>query len=645
MILTKTGTIPLKRTKPNDWIIVIALIAVIVMFAGLTLLRGEFTPTLTPTIGDNTVQMPGGVISVEPSGEPSNTMFQTPRQMASQAASQVPAEVPSQQPSQSPIDAKPLPVVVNDLGQVGTYAQGSRVEIVLEGPLADGTNHTANPFRLPVDVIFSGPDGQVYQVPAFFDGDGAGGMQGTVWKVRFRPDAPGEWKFVSTSSETKLAGYGGQFEVTPIANTQGVPNQSTDDFNVLGTLRYDGGYYLRFSNGEYWIKAGIDDPENFLGDAIGDWDAKKAAVDYLSSKGVNSIYIITMNIDGDRKDTWPWVGETQQEAKANSDTFDVAKLQQWEDLFTYIQSKGIVLHIVLTDDSAWDGFNHDLYYREMVARFGHHPALIWNIGEEANEIYTNQEQIDLAGKMKNLDTYDHPVAVHRLPIWPFFGNGNFDTTSIQPIDGGKDFTRTELGDQNGGVILHRERSASAGRPIPIMIDELPRVTQVTEATRLKMRSKVLYPIYFGGGNFELHFYDVYGQGGTLSFQDLAPMLDDMRRVRELIETLPFHAMQPCDGLVSGSGTYCFGRHGIVYAIYLPTGGSISVDLPGANTTYNVSWFDPRTGERHNVNQVMGGAEHSFHAPDSQDWVLILQNPTGIAEGGLTYFLPFVSANS
>jgi hypothetical protein len=211
-------------------------------------------------------------------------------------------------------------------------------------------------------------------VPAFFDGAGSGGMQGNVWKVRFRPETPGLWKFVSSSQEVKLDRYGGQIEVTPLIGVTTDPQQLADDFNVLGTLKYTGGYYLRFNNGDYWIKSGIDDPENFLGKAIGDWSAKKAAVDYLSSKGVNSIYIITNNIDGDRKDTLPWVGNTQEEAKANSDTFDVAKLQLWEDLFTYIQDKGIVLHIVLTDDSAWNDFDHELYYREMIARFGHHPG-------------------------------------------------------------------------------------------------------------------------------------------------------------------------------------------------------------------------------------------------------------------------------
>jgi hypothetical protein len=511
------------------------------------------------------------------------------------------------------------------MGQIGSFSQGSRIEITLEGPQADGTNRTMNPFRIVADVIFNGPEGQEYLVPAFFDGDGAGGMDGDIWKVRFRPEVPGVWNFLSTSTNAELAGYGGQFEVTPIVNTPVDPDRPADDFNALGTLRYDGGYYLRFSNGDYWIKTGIDDPENFLGDAVGDWNAKKAVVDYLSSKGVNSIYIITHNIDGDRMDTWPWVGKTQEEARANSDIFDIAKLQQWEDLFTYIQEKGVVLHLVLADDSAWDGFNHEWYYREMVARFGHHPALIWNIGEEANEIYTDQEQIELAGMLKELDPYDHPVTVHRRPIWPFFGRVEFDTTSIQTMDGGRDFTTTELGDQNDLVVIHRDRSAAAGRPIPIMIDELPRVDQVTEKARSKMRTEVLYPIFFGGGNFELHFYDIYGQGGTVSIQDLEPMLDDMRRLREFLETLPFNSMEPCEYLVTGRDGYCFGKPGQVYAIYLPTGGSIEVDLPEVNTGYEVTWFDPRTGEKNSGGQVQGGARRLLDAPTSQDWVLLLKS--------------------
>ncbi len=258
--------------------------------------------------------------------------------------------------------------------------------------------------------------------------------------------------------------------------------------------------------------------KTFLGNAFGDWNAKKAAIDYLASKGVNSVYLVTNNISGDRNDTWPWVGTTTSEAIANSNRFNVAKLLLWEDFFSYVQQQGLVLHIILDDDSAWDLYDHTLYYRELVARFSHHPGIIWNIGEEANEIYTDAEQIAHANTIRNLDPYDHPVTVHRMPTWPFLGNSSFDLTSIQPIDGASDFSTTDLGDLNALVISHRNLSISAGRPVPIMIDEIPRVTVVDEAAILKMRTEVLYPIFLGGGSHEIHYHDAYGQGGQVTIE-------------------------------------------------------------------------------------------------------------------------------
>lgn len=512
------------------------------------------------------------------------------------------------------------------LGKTGTFLQGSKVEINLIGSSATGMSMSSNPFQIEVDVTFSGPSGQTYIVPAFYDGDGVGGLDGDIWKVRFLPDAKGIWNFVSSSPDMKLNGYEGEFEVNSSPQCQaGEPEQSLD-LGCLGTLEHVGGHYLRFNNGEYWIKGGIDDPENILGEALGDWEAKKSAIDYLSSKGVNSIYVITNNIDGDRNDTWPWVGDTPQEAKANSDRFNVAKLQRWEEFFSYVQSKGIILHIVLNDDSAWHGYDHDLYFREMIARFSHHPGLYWNVGEEANEIYSNDEQVKLAGKLQDMDPYNHPVTVHRVPIWPFLGNSNFDLASIQPIDGGRDFSSTNLRNQNSVVITHREKSVETCYPIPIMIDELPRVTQVNETARYKMRAEVLYPIFLGGGHFELHFKDAYGQGGNVTFQDLGPMLDDMRLARQFLEGLPFPEMQPCNELISGQRNYCFGKDGEVYAIYLPIGREVAVDLTGSNGNYNVAWFNPRTGELTEADSIPGGSVWTFIPPDDNDWVLKLYTP-------------------
>jgi hypothetical protein len=515
----------------------------------------------------------------------------------------------------------------HDLGSVGSFSQSEKVEIVLAGPQSLGMSEETNPFDLMVDVRFTGPGGQTYLVPAFYDGDGAGGLDGDVWKVRFTPDEAGLWTFLSTSAAPVLDGYRGSFEVNLPDDCLTAEGEGLLNLRCMGSLEYAGGHYFKFRNGNHWLKGGIDDPEVFLGKAFGDWNGKKRAIDYLTSQGVNSIYFVTNNIDGDGQDTWPWVGDTQQEAKQNSNRFDVAKLQKWEDFFDYAQARGIVLHFVLMDDDSWRDFDHERYYREMVARFGHHPGLIWNIGEEANEIYTNQEQIALAGQLQQLDPFNHPVTVHRLPTWPFLGNPNFDAASMQVGNGAGNIEGADLDGLNSVVSDHREMSVEEGRPIAIMIDEMPRVQRVNDAVQDKVRQEVIYPIYLGGGNYEMHFADEYTQDGRLDISDLEPLLGDMRRARRLIESLPFDQMQPCNDLLSGSNdNLCFGKSGEVYIVYLPHGGSLSIDLTALSGGLSAGWFDPRTGSLQSFGLVDGGGSRSFTAPDDQDWLLRLGEP-------------------
>jgi hypothetical protein len=541
---------------------------------------------------------------------------------------------------------------IKQMGNLGSFEQGSIVEIAFSGPLMAVDDPDLNPFLIEMEVSITGPDGQVFLLPAFYDGDGMGGTRGNVWKVRFVPDAPGSWLFTSDSSQRELNRYQGTFSVAAAPDCQTPGPDQSPNIHCLGFLEASNGHYLRFSSGEYWIKAGVDDPENFLGTAIGDWQDKKDAIDFLSSKGVNSIYVITNNIDGDRQDTWPWYGETQEAAKKNSERFDIVKLQLWEDFFNYVQSKGIVIHLVLNDDGAWHDYNQELYYREMVARFAHLPGLIWNIGEEANEIYSDGQQINLASHLQSLDPYDHPVTVHRTNPWRFIGNPNFDLTSIQVGDGAADFSKSKLPDLNRVVIDHISSSDQVCQPIPVMIDEIPRVTKVDQSSRLKLREEVIYPIYFGGGNFELHFYDAYGDG-TLSFEDLGPMLDDLLRAHKFMETLPFYTMEPCNEMVMSGAAGCFQRSGDIYAVYSSKGNNPVLDMRTIRGNFEVYWFDPRTGNETHAGVVSGGKILTFTTPDSQDWVLKLDNPQVQADliesestddpdflvGGSKYYLP------
>jgi hypothetical protein len=69
---------------------------------------------------------------------------------------------------------------------LGPSAKWQRIEIILHGPPSQGRSEP-NPFSVFVDATFTAPSGRIFNVPGFYDGDGQGGFDGNVWKVRFSP--------------------------------------------------------------------------------------------------------------------------------------------------------------------------------------------------------------------------------------------------------------------------------------------------------------------------------------------------------------------------------------------------------------------------------------------------------------------------
>jgi hypothetical protein len=494
-----------------------------------------------------------------------------------------------------------------NLGDQGSHKKWAKIEIDFDGPTADGTSDTNNPFAVTVHVTFDGPNGATMTVPAFFAGDGDGGQSGSVWRVRFSADRVGSWGFATMSTDdAALDGYHGSFEVIDI-------DGSEPGCYRLGRLSHvDDRYYLQFAEGPFWLKGGADDPENFLGAPFGDGTMafKQAKIDYLASKGVNAQYLMTHNLEGDLRDSWPWLGATEAEAKTNHRLFDVGKLREWEELFVYMQERGVVPHVVLEDDSAWTGYDHDLYYRELVARFAHHPALIWNLGEEFNENYSTAEVRGFAAQLSATDAYDHPVTVHGTGVgtWdPLFGEADFDLTSLQH-QGATALASASLPDFNQLTVDLRQAAATAGRVIPISFDETPRATDASESTRDKLRTGVVWPIYMAGGNFELHY-----RVDDVDYEDLDAFWADMTLAREFIEQAPFADMAPDNSLVSAG--LCLAQADQAYLIYLdPCTASVDLDL-GAGT-YDVSWYDPETGSSAAAADVVGPGTETLSRPGS-----------------------------
>ena len=210
------------------------------------------------------------------------------------------------------------------------------------------------------------------------------------------------------------------------------------------------------------------------------------ALNYLAGKGMNSVYFLTYNLDGgDGRDTWMWTDPKTR------DRFDASKLDQWEIVFTHMDRKGMMLHVV-TQETENDrtlgggpGLNpvRMLYYRELAARFSHHPALIWNLGEENNT--PDKDRKEIARYIRALDAYRHPITVHtknnkQLNFYDgLFGDENFEATSIQGT----------MANYNRDAIVLRGRSAAAGRKWVIFGDEQPPAAHRREARRRRPHAR------------------------------------------------------------------------------------------------------------------------------------------------------------
>jgi Chitobiase/beta-hexosaminidase C-terminal domain/Family of unknown function (DUF6298)/Putative collagen-binding domain of a collagenase len=75
---------------------------------------------------------------------------------------------------------------------------------------------------------------------------------------------------------------------------------------------------------------------------------------------------------------------------------------------------------------------------------------------------------------------------------------------------------------------------------------------------------------------------------------------------------------------SCSSGYCLINPGREYLVYLPTGGTVRVDLSAAGGSFVASWFSPTTGRTTSGGTVSAGIPILFTSPIDEDAVLFLQ---------------------
>ena len=582
----------------------------------------------------------------------------------------------------------------------GDLRQWHKVTLVLNGPESSEMAEE-NPFLdYKLEATFTQGTSS-YTVPGFFAADGNAGetsaREGNIWKVHFRPDAPGTWTYkVSFQKGKNLSVMDGPEEGESLSpdGMEGSleiaeSDKSGPDFKARGRIVNGGKGYFKFQGSdEIWIKNGADSPENFLafkdfdqtmrfsmksefreGEAnpeneihayeahLADWrDGDPTwqngkgkgiigALNYLQSAGVNSVYMLTLNILGDGKDVWPYTDYNERYR------FDCSKLDQWELVFDHMESLGIMTHFVLQEtenecllDIGQTGVQRRVYLRELVARFGHHLALTWNMGEENGPAHwtpigqTEEQKKDMATYLKTINPWPSSVVLHT------HANDEHQDEYLNPLLGFEHLDGPSLQIGNPARVHERvkhwvDASEKAGMRWIVNLDEIGpawkgAMPDMDDPKHDTIRQHCLWGALLAGGTgVEWYF------GYRFAHNDL--MLEDFRS-RELwwkqstlatkfINGFPLEEMTCMDELVNVDGAYCLAKEGELYVVYLPAGSKDARLKADLTAPLKVLWFNPRSGgemTEGSVTSIDGPGSMSLGTPPSDpelDWVAVIRN--------------------
>lgn len=542
-----------------------------------------------------------------------------------------------------------------------------------------------------VDVVFTSPTGKKLRIPAFFSADGnaanSGAKEGKKYKAHLRPNETGVWTYqilrytgtdVAIKNVNNLPAAADNITGT-IGDVKGV-NANLPDLRAKGRLLYQTTgsnkqrRYLRFKeNGEFFLKIGPDSPENILDYDDFDHDVNKngcglckehffnphagdyktgnptwkngkgknimGALNYIKAQDMNSFSMSLFG--GDDKNVFPWINPTSKF------TYDVSKLAQWEMVFDHAENIGLMMHYKLAENENWDKLNSNeikVFYREMIARFGHHLAIEWNISEEYRGApNTAVERINFLAAN---DAYSNHRVIHTYP-------GEHETQYNGWISLGVPLTGASIQSSrnanyddayNGksGILTWINKSKANGTPWVVASDEqnsggtgiFTDDLMSTKTVVKQARSIILWKTLIAGGAGTMWYGGSKGDFQTENFDRFENLFKWSRyAVQDFFRTynIEYWNSENKDNLVSGNRNHCLANDGNTYVVYLENGGSTNLNLNGQSGTYKVKWFDTRNGgtlKDGNVTTINGGGSRSIGNPPNnttQDWAVLVIN--------------------
>lgn len=459
---------------------------------------------------------------------------------------------------------------------------------------------------------------------------------GSLFKIRFMPSAPGDYSYSLTYRQ-------GSFE----ASQSGVFKAS--DGHRRGPIRRDPKYPWHFiweGTGEHYFFNGTT--AYFLAG----WKDERIiqySIDRLHRLKVNRIRLTiagregeffgepVMN-DGDRNFTtlptvWPAQNADDMYHPGFDYTrFDLAYWRKFERAIAFARDRDMTMSLVLDMNDnkvhpAAGSEDEHRFIRYAIARFGAYSNITWDLGDDLERFRTDEWSHETGTLIKQWDPYKHLATSHPISdVHEDRSSDWFDFTSHQ------EWSRT----QHAYILGQRAIQLKTGRIIPQTNEEYgyedhyPMWAPLPDQESADVLRRTAWGIYMAGG------YQTAGEtcrrgtniwpdtgGGWLNGRgdDTMTMFLGFGHIVDFFSSFEWWKTDPHDELVN-NGAFCLAKPGETYAVYLPTEGTVTINLePG---TYAVHWFNASTGQVVPLPQVNGSSWTSPKSPDRLDWALLLQ---------------------